>query len=80
MFSVLVLYLKGYCTPCIFLVQFLKIWHMLRIVATITGIGVLLLLTNSTLLAIHHPVQVSDAEDPEGRTVLGVQYCAGIVP
>ena len=53
---------------------------MLRIVATITGIGVLLLLTNSTLLAIHHPVQVSDVEDPEGRTVLGVQYCAGIIP
>ena len=60
------------------LVQFLKIWHMLRIVATITGIGVLLLLTNSTPLVIHHPVQVSDAEDPEGRTVLGI--LCGIVP
>ena len=50
-------------------VQFVKTWHMLCIVATITGIGVVLLLTKTILQAFNPPVQVPDAEDPDGRTV-----------
>ena len=49
--------------------QFLKTWHMLCIVAAITGIGVVILLTKTILQAFNPPVQEPDAEDPDGRTV-----------
>jgi gamma-aminobutyric acid type B receptor len=45
----------------------LKTWHMLCIVATIAGIGVLLLSTKTIVQVFYHPVLVPNSEDPEGR-------------
>ena len=42
---------------------------MLCIVAIITAIGVLLILVKTIIQALHHPVEVSDLEDPVGITV-----------
>ena len=42
---------------------------MVCVVAAITGIGVVILATKTILHAFNHPVQVPDAEHPDGRTV-----------
>jgi gamma-aminobutyric acid type B receptor len=46
----------------------LKTWHMLCIVATIAGIGVLLLSTKTIVQVFYHPVLVPNSEDPDGTT------------
>jgi hypothetical protein len=42
---------------------------MLCVVATIAGIGVLLLSTKTIVQVFYHPVLVPNLEDPEGTTV-----------
>ena len=56
--------------------QFVKTWHMLCIVSTITGFGVLFLLTKTIVLVFYKPVQVIDLEHQEdGMTVCVASKC-----
>ena len=47
----------------------MKTWHLLCVVATIIGIGVILLLIRTVAQALNEPELVADSENPEGRTV-----------
>ena len=52
-----------------FITQVLQTWHLLCVVAIITGIGVLLILAKTIVQAASDPRLVSDSEHPSGTTV-----------
>ena len=47
----------------------MKTWHLICILACITGVGVILIMIKTITQAVTEPELVSDSENPDGTTV-----------
>ena len=52
-----------------FLIQIMKTWQLLCIIAGITGVGVVLIVVKTIVQAVTHPQLVRNSENPYGTTV-----------